>query len=148
MQNIRVIVLEHSPISQLIKQVAGECVGHVEVIASTTDISEVLALIRSQRPDVIFVELTEDNTDALWPLDAIQIVNPNIPILVYIHNFKKDIILQLVKAGANGIICTVSDRVEIITAIQTLRNGYPYMPNNVVKQLISDLQRRVARQIK
>jgi DNA-binding NarL/FixJ family response regulator len=63
--------------------------------------------------------------------------NPRSKILALSVLNTEDVILKIIKAGANGFLSKEADKGELLKAIYTLRNGHDYFSNSITHLLLN-----------
>jgi DNA-binding NarL/FixJ family response regulator len=75
-----------------------------------------------------------------WVISLFQKIkwgNPRVKILVFSAINTEDIIINIIKAGANGFLSKETDKNELLEAIYTLRNGHDYFSNSITHLLLN-----------
>lgn len=133
---MKVLVIDDHPIvlegcRQLLK-FAG-----VDKIVQTESLAKGFQLYRSQKPDVIIVDLAM-HTGALGGLSFIRrlrLHDTRTPILVFSMHNDPFIVCRALKLGANGYILKDTSGEEIVRAFDNIRNGVPYLSHELASQV-------------
>ena len=133
---MQVLVIDDHPIvlegcCQLLKH-AG-----VKRVVRTQSLADGFRLYRSQKPDVIIVDLAM-RTGALGGLSFIRrlrLHDARTPILVFsVHN-DPFIVSRALKIGANGYILKDTPSDEILRAFEKVRDGAPYLSHDLASEV-------------
>ncbi len=114
-----------------------EAQGPVKVLAAVC-MADGFSLYRSQSPDIIIVDLTM-NTGLLSGLSFIRrmrVLNSRIPILVLSMHRDPVIVSRALQAGASGYVLKDSAAEDLLKAIQRVREGKPFISDELVAEIV------------
>ncbi len=117
--------------------------------ALLSGVDDIQVLLTAETKHVLFKEMNDTpvnvlllnihlmNTKTLNLIMQVNISFPKVKILVIsVHN-DEDTILKTIKAGAKGFLARDTDKMELIEAIYTLRNGHDYYSNSITHLLLN-----------
>lgn len=119
---------------QLIKKSLVEIPG-VEVVGEVNDGRELLEAIERLTPDLITLDLEMPNVSGLEAAREIKQTHPEIKILVLTMYKSKDHLAHAMEARIDGYLLKENAFEDLITAIQTVREGRMYISNLVTRQM-------------
>jgi DNA-binding NarL/FixJ family response regulator len=133
---IRVLVVDDDPLvrSALSLMLGGQ--ADLEVIGEAGDGREGVELARSQRPDVILMDI---RMPVLNGLDATRELHadPEPPRIIILTTFDADEhVFGALEAGADGFLLKDTPPVEIVAAIRRVASGDPMLSPSVTRTLI------------
>lgn len=106
-----------------------KCVGEAE------DGVQLLELLKTQKADVVLVDLKMPNMDGIEVTKEIRTLYPDLKVLILTMFDDEHFILHLMEAGANGYLIKNADPKDIKTALHAAyENGYYFsdMVSNVL----------------
>jgi DNA-binding NarL/FixJ family response regulator len=111
----------------------------VEVVAEATDGSEVLAAVDAHRPDVVLMDLRMPKVDGLQATALLR-GQPSPPHVLVLTTFDADeLVLQALRAGADGFLLKDTEPAEILRAIELVAAGEGILSPTVARQLIAHI---------
>lgn len=125
---------DHVMFRQLIKKSLVEIPG-VEVVGEVNDGRELLEAIERLTPDLITLDLEMPNVSGLEAAREIKQTHPEIKILVLTMYKSKDHLAHAMEARIDGYLLKENAFEDLITAIQTVREGRMYISNLVTRQM-------------
>lgn len=94
--------------------------------------------------NVLLVNVHGVNNSFINLMIQVKISFPKLKTLVISVHDEEEVVLKIVKAGANGFLARDSEREELTKAIYTLRNGHDYYSESIthllLKRYISKIQ--------
>jgi two-component system invasion response regulator UvrY len=94
-----------------------------EVIAESASGEEAYALLQTQMPDVVVLDLTMPGGGGLSTLRRLKIRWPLLPVLVCSMHDNLAFAIQALRAGANGYVTKSSDPAFLATAVRRVLAG-------------------------
>ncbi|WP_051916514.1 MULTISPECIES: response regulator transcription factor [unclassified Serratia (in: enterobacteria)] len=116
---------------------------HIEQLEDTGDLAEIPELITQHRPDILIVELGDDNDSVLEVLstisDCIHFWQPKIPIVVC-TTIRNAPFFRLLRAIDIRSICLKQESIETLAHCieQVLHGGYEFSP--MVNQYLAETE--------
>lgn len=105
--------------------------GELEVVAESKHLREFLDKLKTVNPDVIIIDIIHCEMDDVSIIKKVMAKASKTPVLLvvskdYSHQFENYIAL-----GVNGIVCTSSNREDLIDAVKSLHDGMDYFPPRI-----------------
>lgn len=112
-----------------------EDVPEFEVIGTAKSGEEAVQLCRTQKPDVVLMDVKMPGMGGVEATRRVLNIDPNIKV-VAVTAYDDDLYPErLIKAGALGYITKGADVDEMIGAINSVRKGVHYMSASIAQQL-------------
>lgn len=113
----------------------------VQLLAEAADGIELIALCRELKPDVVVTDIKMPNMDGLEATKILADSLPGIGIIALSMIDEESIIVDIIKAGANGYLLKNANKEEIINAIKAVYNNETYYCSEAFKKYVSHLAR-------
>jgi len=126
---IRVAVVDDHPHVAIALETLLKEIPDIQLVAESRRGSELAALVRQTRPDVLLLDLLiEPEFDALSVVRNLHADHPNLKICLLSAFLKPTLVKKLLQAGANGYILKDDDYVsKIDSIIRNLYDGEVYL---------------------
>jgi DNA-binding NarL/FixJ family response regulator len=95
----------------------------VEVVGETGDGFELLRLLRDIQPHLVIMEFSMPNFGGLKAAQEIKSINPCFKVLILTRYKDREYLYQALAAGVEGYLLLEDTDMELIAAIDTLRQG-------------------------
>lgn len=123
MNNIRVLLVEDDELFRLglvvrLKQEKG-----IEILAEAIDGEMAVELTNQYLPDVVLLDVGLPGIGGVEACRQIKQLHPQIPVLVLTSHFKKQLIEQLIAAGASGYCLKGIEAETLILALRSVAAG-------------------------
>ncbi len=130
--------LVRSGLKLILEQVPG-----LQVVSQARNGLELLAEVRSQRPDLVVTDLTMPEMDGLAALAALRAMTdlPRIKVIVLSMHDAPDLIRRALQLGADGYVMKESSPVELEQAVHNVMAGIPYYSARVSQKLLQARER-------
>ncbi|MCJ7593803.1 MAG: response regulator transcription factor [Desulfobacterales bacterium] len=139
MEPYRVVLADdHLLFRQGMKRLIEE-IPDVEVIGEASDGMELLNLLRKVSPDLVILDISMPNLRGIEAAREIRMLYPRIKILVLTMHKSKEYLYHSISAGAQGYLLKEDSDVELLSAIETIRNGEVYITRSLAGELAEDL---------
>lgn len=113
----------------------------IRVIGEAANGREVLALLKTQRPDIILMDIAMGDTSGIDTTRLVKERHPDVRILVLSMHAESRYIVKMLEAGASGYLLKDAGSAEMVTAIRTVYAGDTYYSRQVSDTLIEHLTR-------
>ena len=110
----------------------------IEVVGEAGTGAEAVALVTSQKPDVVLMDIRMPDGDGLWATEQIA-ANPALANthIVIVTTFELDeYVGQAIRAGASGFLVKDTEPVELIRAVRVVAGGDALLSPGVTKRLL------------
>ncbi|HEY7095090.1 MAG TPA: response regulator transcription factor [Terriglobales bacterium] len=102
--------------------------------------AEAVQLVSEQNWDVVVLDLSLSGRSGLDVLKELKQIRPRLPVLILSMHSEEQYARRAFKAGAAGYITKDSSRVELLKAIDKVRNGGKYVSPALAEKLIVYLE--------
>jgi DNA-binding NarL/FixJ family response regulator len=114
--------------------------GEVEVVGEGADGDDALALVASQDPDVLLLDLRMPRRDGIATLEALRESGSPVPVLVLTTFDDDELVLAALRAGARGYLLKDVTLEQLVGAVRTLAAGrtlwQPALTDRLVRAVI------------
>jgi DNA-binding NarL/FixJ family response regulator len=141
---IRVLLADDQSLIRAGFRILLEVAGDIEVIGEATDGAQAVALARSERADVVLMDIRMPGTDGLEATRQIAADEDLAGVKVIIlTTFESDeYVYQAIRSGASGFLVKDSEPAELIQAVRVVARGDALLSPSVTRRLITDLASR------
>ncbi len=137
---IRVILADdHAVVRKGIREFLEEA-GDIAVIAEAGDGQQALQLARTQRPDVLVLDVQMPEMNGIEVARRIRQEHPEIRVLVLTAYDDEPYVLALLRAGASGYVLKDASASELIEAVRAVHRGQTAVDPAVAHSLVHLLQ--------
>ena len=117
-----------------------ELADQVEVVAEATDGIEGLAIIESEDPDVVLLDLRMPRRDGLALLDDLAAREEPMPPVLVLTTFNDDeLVLRALRSGARGYLLKDVTLEQLVGAIERLADGGTLVQPSITAGLLERL---------
>ena len=142
MKAIRVLLADdHTLVRAGIRSLAERIPG-VQVVGEAGNGREALDLIRSQRPDLVVMDITMASLNGLEAAARVSKEYPAVKIIILSMHANEEYVLQALRAGAVGYLLKDAATTELDIALQAVARGETYLSPAISKQVIGNFLRR------
>jgi DNA-binding NarL/FixJ family response regulator len=140
---IRVVLADdHELVRTGIKALLGMVTG-VEVVGEAHDGHQLIALARSQRPDVIMTDISMPGLDGIAAIGQIHAELPDVKLMVLSMYDSVEFIKRAVASGACGYLMKDASPFELEQALHSVMATGSYFSPAVAKRLLQPSERTV-----
>jgi DNA-binding NarL/FixJ family response regulator len=132
-------VLVRAGVRALLERMPG-----IEVVAEAGDGAEALQLVKSQRPQVVLMDITMPGMNGLEAAARIAKEFPHSRVVVFSMHATKQYVLQAFRAGAAGYLLKEAQPEELESAIKTVARGETYVAPSIAGYVVEDVRSRPA----
>jgi DNA-binding NarL/FixJ family response regulator len=129
-----IIVDDHPIVREGLVSLVSRAQG-LRVAGEAANADEALKLIRTQRFDVILLDVALPGRSGIDLLKQLHVEFPELRVLMLSVYPEKQFALRCLKAGALGYLTKESTGGELITAIHTVEQGKRYVTHTLAQQL-------------
>lgn len=134
---IKVSLIEESPVICDALTALLADVDDIDIACGSNTFDEFFEIVGSIMPNVVITVFHKPCDKDVDNIRKLLYSHPKIKILVLsLYNDEKQV-LKMIKAGAKGHLGNDTNRLEIIEAIYTLRNGYEFYAKTITNILLS-----------
>ncbi len=132
-------VLVRAGVRALLERMPG-----IEVVAEAGDGAEALQLVKSQRPQVVLMDITMPGMNGLEAAARIAKEFPHSRVVVFSMHATKQHVLQAFRVGAAGYLLKEARPEELESAIKTVARGETYVAPSIAGYVVEDVRSRPA----
>ncbi len=115
----------------------------IEVVGEAADGSQALALIESQQPNVVLIDVAMPGMDGIEATRQIKARWPAINVLALTMHRTDEYFFEMLKAGASGYILKGAETNELINAVRMVSRGEVFLHATMARRLVQDYLSRV-----
>ncbi|MBH0083303.1 response regulator transcription factor [Salinibacterium sp. SWN167] len=115
----------------------------IEVVGAAATGTEVIEVVRRERPDVVLMDIRMPEGDGLWATEQIA-TYPELADtrIVVVTTFEVDeYVARAIRAGASGFLVKDTEPVELIRAVRVVASGDALLSPGVTKRLLERFAR-------
>ena len=113
----------------------------LQVVGEASTADEALSFLAGpQVVDVVLMDINLGSKDGLWATREVRRRWPSLPVLTLTVHEDKRMLLKAMEAGASGYIVKTASQEELLTAIQTVKDGSVYVYSKVAAGLLEQLR--------
>jgi len=109
-----------------------------EIVGEASDHASAIDLAATERPDVLVLDLTFPEGDAMPLLRALRAGEPNLRIVVLTMHSDPETVRQALAAGAAGFMIKGAQSRELVEAIRAVARGERYLHSSVTNAVVED----------
>lgn len=117
----------------------------LSVVGEASDGREAVALVASQRPDVLVMDIGMPNLNGIEAATQIAHSHPEVSIVMLSMHSDESYVLRALKAGAKGYLLKDSAEADLIRAVHSVAEGKSFFSPAVSKVLLDDYVRKLRR---
>ena len=111
-----------------------------QIIDEAHNGQEALDKLKEIQPDVVLADINMPIMSGIELTQTIQKQHPDLKVLVLTMYNDKEIITEIISAGANGYILKNTGKQEFVTAITTIAGGGSYFSNEVATTMMENIK--------
>jgi DNA-binding NarL/FixJ family response regulator len=111
----------------------------VEVVGEAGDGLELLNLLKELAPDMAIIDIAMPNLRGIEAAREIKMSHPRTKVLILTMHKSKEYLYHSISAGADGYLLKEDSDVELLSAIDKIRNGETYVTRILAGELAEDL---------
>ncbi len=112
----------------------------LKVSGEARDGHEVLALVESQKPEIVVLDISMPHLGGLETLERLRSKHPDVKVILLSVHDDTPFIQSAISLGADGYVLKNGRADEIITAIRAVTKGGSYFSPVVAKEIVEQLR--------
>jgi two-component system, NarL family, response regulator NreC len=145
MRKIRIVLADDHKLMRSGLRVLLEQQADLTVVGEVSDGREAVALVASQRPDVLVMDIGMPSLNGIEAAAQITKSNPEVAIVMLSMHSDESYVLRALKAGAKGYLLKDSAEADLIQAVRAVAEGKSFFSPAVSKVLLDDYVRKLKR---
>jgi two-component system, NarL family, invasion response regulator UvrY len=134
-----VIADDHELIREGIKKIVRPC-ADLKIVGEAADLKQAIALITQVHPDVVILDLTLPDADALDGLAELRRLFPDLRVVILSMHPEERYALAALRAGALGYVSKAMAAAELVDAARRAAAGELWLGPRVCALLAQDAQ--------
>jgi DNA-binding NarL/FixJ family response regulator len=98
----------------------------INIIGEASSGNELLDMLKTQKPDVVIVDITMPGLSGIEVSKQISSLYPEIKIMILSMHTDEDFVINSIKAGAHGYLPKDTSKEELLEAIKIIYDGGEY----------------------
>jgi DNA-binding NarL/FixJ family response regulator len=136
---IRVVLADDHPVVRAGIRAELEKVGGAIVAGEASDGREVLELVRSEKPDVVFMDISMRGLNGLEATARIAKEFPQVRVIILSMHQNEEYFWHALKAGASGYLLKKAATTELGAALEQVMAGEIYLTKEMSARLLKKL---------
>ena len=137
MKKIRILLVDDHPVIRYGLVTLLDDEDAFEVIGEAENGRQALELLKTNRADVVIMDIKMPEMNGIETMEAIHKEYPNVKVLALSMYDEQEYISRMLKAGAKGYILKNSSQDEVIKAVKTINDGNNYFSSKVSSVMLS-----------
>jgi DNA-binding NarL/FixJ family response regulator len=137
---IRVLVVDDHPVVRAGLSHLIETAGDLRCVGTEADGRAGLAAVQSLRPDVVLLDLSMPVLDGVGMIRALRAAGDPVRILVLTSFSDADLVLEAVRAGADGYLLKQAEAETVIGCVRAVSRGETPVDPTVAGSLLSEVR--------
>jgi len=139
MTKLRIVLAEdHKMIREALRMLVN-AQADMEVIGEADDGLAAIALVETQQPDVVVMDVSMPQLNGLKATETLKQLHPDVKILVLTRHTDRGYVEQLLRSGAKGYVLKQSASEELVRAVRRVAAGQIYVDPGVTEQLVNSV---------
>ena len=109
------------------------------VVGEAADGTEVVALARSLRPDVVLMDVNMPGMSGIEATRRLRVILPQTRVLMLTISDKNRDLLGAIRAGARGYLLKSAESQDVLDAIRRIAAGEAILPPSLTARLLDEL---------
>ncbi len=133
---IRVVLADDHPIVRAGIRGELEKVPGVEVVGEANEGRQALQMVKSLRPDVVFMDISMHGLNGLEATERISREYPEVRVIILSMHQSEEYYWQALRAGASGYLLKKGATAEMRTAVHRVVGGEVYLSRDISQRLL------------
>jgi DNA-binding NarL/FixJ family response regulator len=108
------------------------------VVGEAGDGLNLLHLLKKETPDLVILDISMPNLRGIEAASEIKQSHPGVDVLILSMHKRKEYLYHSLQAGAKGYLLKDDTDTELLSAIETIRQGGVYLSSLLSKELTAD----------
>ena len=132
---VRILLVDDHPmIRQGLHSLLSD-VSDFQIIDEASDGLEAIRKIELTKPDILIMDMMMPNLNGLEVLSRIKKISPNTRTIIFSMQSAEPYVVEALRAGAAGYILKETGPGELISAIQSVSQGYRYLSEQLSERI-------------
>lgn len=139
--SVRVLVADDQALVRAGFRMILEAQDDVEVVGEAADGREAVAMARSERPDVVLMDVRMPHMDGIEATRVIAAELPDVRVLVLTTFDLDQYVYDALLAGASGFLLKDVGRADLVAGVRVVASGDALLAPSVTRRLLADFLR-------
>jgi len=139
MKRTRVLLADDHPIVRAGIRAELEKLSGIEVVGEASDGREAIDLIKTQKPDLVFMDISMKGLNGLEATARITKEYPEVRVVILSMHQNEEYFWQALKSGAAGYLLKKAATAELGTAVSRVTSGEIYLTREMSNKLVKKL---------
>lgn len=117
-----------------------ELSGDIQVVGEASNGEEIIELARETKPDVVLLDLNMPKMSGLLALPHLKKDNPKLKVLILTGRDETPLIMQALRAGANGYILKTTNEESLLKAVRDVYSGSLVLGEGIAEKLVDGIR--------
>lgn len=136
----RVLLADDHPLVLAGMRMLVERIEGVTVVAEANNGREAVTLAGEHRPDLVVMDISMKDLNGIDATALIKEQHPSTRVMMLSSHSGEEYVRRAIRAGAEGYLVKGSLPSELVTAVETLMQGKPYLSPDVSGHVMSGLR--------
>ena len=118
-----------------------ESTGQYEIVGQATNGLEAIRIAKTEIPDLMLLDISMPKLNGLSVIHELKNKYPSIKFIVLTVHDTVEYVREIFSAGANGYCLKKGDFNELLTAIDHVLQGKPYVSPHITQPLLDNFMR-------
>jgi DNA-binding NarL/FixJ family response regulator len=109
-----------------------------EIVGEADSRTAAMELVAATQPDVLLLDLTLPEGDALPLLESLPAIRPGLRVIILTMHSDPETVRQALAAGASGYLVKGAHLEELFAAIRAVARGQRYLHSSVTETVVED----------
>jgi two-component system response regulator NreC len=109
-----------------------------EIVGEADSRAGAMELVATTKPDVLLLDLTLPEGDALPLLESLPAIQPGLRVIILTMHSDPETVRQALAAGASGYLIKGAHLEELFAAIRAVARGQRYLHSSVTEMVVED----------
>ena len=136
---LRIILADDHPIVRAGIRAELQKLPHVQVLAEAEDGRAALELVKTHKPDIVFMDISMKGLNGLEATARLTKEYPEVRVIILSMHQNEEYFWQALKSGASGYLLKKAATAELATAVRRVAGGEIYLTRELSNKLVKKL---------
>ncbi|PDW03265.1 response regulator [Candidatus Viridilinea mediisalina] len=138
---IRVVLVDDQTLVRQGIQTLIELEDDICVVGTASDGREALAVVATQRPDVVLMDIRMPHMDGVAATRALLAEQPSLGVIILTTFDDDEYVFAGLRAGARGYMLKDTNADEIVAAVRTVAAGEALIQPSITRKVVAEFSR-------
>ena len=136
------LIDDHQIVREGLKQLLESDPNDAVVVGMASTAKEGLELVQAAAPDLVILDLSLPDHDGIWLTRELRRHNSELPLLALSMHAKREKILAVLEAGANGYVTKSASKETLRYAIRNIMDGGSFLEPRITATVLRSIQEK------